>query len=336
MNQGQDNENDNDFPWISLWKIQIIPRIRLFIWKLIQKALPTKSRLAARNSEISPNCPMCNSQEVETETHLFKNFPFARAIWFGCSLDAANTQIFTASIEEWVKTWIEDPNFSMFKEKIATITWFIWKYRCEVVFQQTNPDPIRLIKQINNFMKEANTKDNLLTKKGTKSNRSSWSDFNSDWIIFVDASFKKEDSSMGYDFILYSTDQEAFMHISVGSELAFTTVHAEANTLLRALKWLEENLLSSVTIDTDCKILVDSINNAGEITSRVTENTVEDIMQILKRLPQGKIRHIIRDRNAAADSIAKEARISRSQHKNRHIHQKVKKESIISNIFEKK
>lgn len=31
INQGQDNENDKDFPWRSLWKIQIIPRIRLFI-----------------------------------------------------------------------------------------------------------------------------------------------------------------------------------------------------------------------------------------------------------------------------------------------------------------
>lgn len=185
---------------------------------------------------------MCNSQEVETKIHLFKNCPFARAIWFGCSLDAANTQIFTASIEEWVKTWIEDPNFSQFKEKIATITWFIWKYMSEVIFQQTNPDPIRLIEQIKNYMKEASTNDSPLTKKGNKTNRSSWSDFNSDWIIFIDAAFKKEDFSMGYAFILYSTDQEAFMHISVGSELAFTAVHAEAKALLRTLKWLEENL----------------------------------------------------------------------------------------------
>lgn len=127
INGTSENENNIEFPWKKLWKLQTLPRIRLFIQKLIQKALPTSSRLATHNSEVSPECQMCNNQAMETENHLFRTCPFTRAVWFGCSLEAVNSRVNTNVISKWVEFWIDDKNFSQFSEQIAIILWFIWK-----------------------------------------------------------------------------------------------------------------------------------------------------------------------------------------------------------------
>lgn len=139
---------------------------------------------------------------------------------------------------------------------------------------------------------------------------------------------------MGYAFILYSADQEAFLHILAGSDWASSTLHAEAKALVNALKWLRNNILSSVCIVTNCKLLQDSITKQGTKASWVAENTIKEAIYLLDNLPQAQVKFINRDYNDAADSVAKEARIRRLHHMSSHLCQRVRKESIISNIFD--
>lgn len=121
------------------------------------------------------------------------------------------------------------------------------------------------------------------------------------------------------------------MHLSAGSNWASSALHAEAKSLLKALKWLEDNILSSVFIVTDCKVLSDCINNKETAVAWVAENTIEEITSSLDKLPQIKLKFINRDHNAAADSVAKEARIRRLQHMSKHLQQQVLKKNILSN-----
>lgn len=87
---------------------------------------------------------------------------------------------------------------------------------------------------------------------------------------------------MGYAFILYSVDQEAFMHYSAGSERTSSALHAESKALLKDLKWLEGKLLSSVTFVTDCKPLADTINNKEAKTEWIVENTMKKIFLLFR------------------------------------------------------
>lgn len=124
----------------------------MFTWKLTQKALPTASRLASHILEISSDCPMCNLQSQETEQYFFKLCPNARSIWYGCSMDAVNSQILTYSISTSVEKWISDPKYTNFSEKIATTLWFVWKHRCFVTFEKLNPYQVNLIERIKKFL----------------------------------------------------------------------------------------------------------------------------------------------------------------------------------------
>ncbi|XP_026378749.1 uncharacterized protein LOC113273207 [Papaver somniferum] len=276
-NKAQEDDNSLiDFPWKHMWKIQAIPRIKLFVWKLAGKALPTSSRLGTHNPEIDPNCQLCNSQVQETENHLFGSCPFARAIWFRFSLGNLTSSANTDPITSWVKRWLLNPDQDNLVGKISTILWFIWKYRCSVVFEKITPNPMQLIDQVIIFLQSIPQKNKT---KGLDNNRlmmmnTKWSDISTDWIIFIDAYFKEEDLSMGYARIVYSVDHQTFMHISAGSETATSALRAEAKSLQKAVIWLRDNVLSSVSIVTDCKVLADSINKDNINLSWTAENTV--------------------------------------------------------------
>ncbi|XP_026399315.1 uncharacterized protein LOC113295175 [Papaver somniferum] len=185
--------------------VQAIPRIKIFVWKLAGKALPTSSRLGAHNPEIDPNCQLCNSQVQETENHLFRSCPFARAIWFRFSLGNLTSSANTYPITSWVKGWLLNPDLDNLAGKISTILWFIWKYRCSVVQRPTS------------------------------------------------------------------------------------ALHAEAKSLQKSVIWLRDNVLSSVSIVTDCKVLEDSINKDNTNLSWTAENTVQEAKTILKALPQAQM-----------------------------------------------
>ena len=56
--------------WKRLWKLNIMPEIKVFIWHLCRKALPTKDRLSLRGVNVKGGCYFCDHNE-ETLCHLF-------------------------------------------------------------------------------------------------------------------------------------------------------------------------------------------------------------------------------------------------------------------------
>ncbi|XP_026438530.1 uncharacterized protein LOC113337021 [Papaver somniferum] len=338
INQDQDNNNSVEVPWQNIWKIKVIPRIKLFIWKLAQKAPPTNARLGAHNKDFKTDFPMCNAQVQETEQHLLRSCPFARAVWFGLSLEVVNSRITTDSIATWIKEWITEPDFEKLSDKIATISWFIWKYRCSVVFDKTKPNPNSLIEQIRKFLQQypqENIEKNKRVQKG-KIYEEKWSRITSDWILFIDAAFKKENSTMGYAFILYSVENETFMQIAAGSDRASSAFHAESKALLKASSWLSDNILSSVTLVTDCKMLAETINKECKIPDWSAGNTIKETQTILQKLPQVQVQYINRRYNSATNKVVKEARAKNFRNFSNQIQLRISHSSVMSNIFERK
>lgn len=221
--------------------------------------------------------------------------------------------------------WITDQDFTQLSDKVATISWFIWKHRCSVVFEKIISNPIHFMEQIKKFLNQ-NTQARIqsLMKIEKRNNpKEKWSDLSSDWIIFIDAAFKKEDSAMGYAFLLYSVDTETFMYIEAGSEWASSAFHAKSKDLLKASSWLSKNILSTVLIVTDCKTLAETINKSCKDSPWTADNTIQEVNSILKKLPQAQVKYINRKYNSAADHIAKEARVKHLRHMFSHIQHRI-------------
>lgn len=69
-----------EYFWKSLWSLNILEKIKLFLWKCLQNSLPTNAQLYRKVREVTPLCTMCHTK-TETNEHLLFHCPFAKEIW---------------------------------------------------------------------------------------------------------------------------------------------------------------------------------------------------------------------------------------------------------------
>lgn len=85
MGKGQASYNSTrEQFWSGLWKLNIHPTDKLFIWRACCEAIPTNQNLFKRKVLEKPLCPIC-LQEEETIIHAIWSCPAAQDFWHQCS-----------------------------------------------------------------------------------------------------------------------------------------------------------------------------------------------------------------------------------------------------------
>lgn len=84
------SDQPNDPVQMSFWNLtwhrgDLLPRIRLFVWKLSKGALPLAGIISARIKTTDPTCTVCGTDK-EDVPHLLFNCPFARGCWYASPL----------------------------------------------------------------------------------------------------------------------------------------------------------------------------------------------------------------------------------------------------------
>ena len=67
-----------EFSWI--WHIDIMPKLKMFLWQLCHASLPTRGTLLKRELQINPLCPLCRD-DIEDMEHLFLRCPIVHEVW---------------------------------------------------------------------------------------------------------------------------------------------------------------------------------------------------------------------------------------------------------------
>ncbi|XP_019177676.1 PREDICTED: uncharacterized protein LOC109172888 [Ipomoea nil] len=100
-----------DAVWNNIWKLQVPPKWRIFLWRAISNALPTITNLVRRRVEIPNVCPACGVFE-----------------------------------EDWVELWLGNSATSagFLKDQICGILYEIWRARNKAVWDLVLPSPIHL------------------------------------------------------------------------------------------------------------------------------------------------------------------------------------------------
>lgn len=93
--------------WQKLWKIWIPSWVSIFLWKMLQLALPVKSELARRQINTNLNCDVWRSPRIISQNHLFMHCNFARAMWFGTSIGARTDLINSINLVQWLTSSVE-------------------------------------------------------------------------------------------------------------------------------------------------------------------------------------------------------------------------------------
>ena len=116
----------------SIWKLKILPRIQMFVWKCMHFSLGVNQCLLERGLMVEACCPRCQC-EVESILHLLHD----------C---VNNSNFFSLSLQDWLfsnATSNLHHNSGPLPWNLVFLfsLWLLWKDRNLCVFNQKNPNP---------------------------------------------------------------------------------------------------------------------------------------------------------------------------------------------------
>ncbi|XP_021865633.2 uncharacterized protein [Spinacia oleracea] len=157
-NSGQ-NFSERERFWGMLWKSDLLPKWKVFIWKIMHRAIAVKARLRRRGMDVDGMCCLCKSQE-ENEDHLFRDCPVANHVWKSSPLGIMVQNNQHVEVQNWVRNfltyfWKEDGHDSMRSKAFTAVLWAIWLQRNEVTFRKAEVNPMRIIHSIRKHINQA-------------------------------------------------------------------------------------------------------------------------------------------------------------------------------------
>lgn len=68
--------------WNKLWAIPIVPKVRMFMWKVVRNWVASRENLFRRKCSPNSSCPICDSAN-ESIKHFLFYCPWSKVVWFG-------------------------------------------------------------------------------------------------------------------------------------------------------------------------------------------------------------------------------------------------------------
>jgi hypothetical protein len=131
--------------WKSLWKIPVMPKVRVFWWRVLRGILPVQSILRYRHILQSNRCKLCLDHDEDlmhalvTCTHAKRVWDEARS-WLDIQLPSLNPVT-------WAKDIVSAPIFlEVDRPKIITVMWAIWSSRNNWTHDRGFFDPVQALK----------------------------------------------------------------------------------------------------------------------------------------------------------------------------------------------
>ncbi|CAN1165618.1 Putative ribonuclease H protein At1g65750 [Linum perenne] len=134
----QTNRGSNSHPldsstrklWKWLWKLDLPPKIRFFIWRACNNALPTRLGLHRRRCEISSVCVNCSAADETTEHILFHCYA-SMAFWQQV-MPSVVCPAHDQSTKDWFAGLLNSISPAAATEVGFTV-WYLWKMRNELL-----------------------------------------------------------------------------------------------------------------------------------------------------------------------------------------------------------
>ena len=126
-----------------LWKLDVMPKIRVFLWQLCHNALPSRGTLLRRGLQLDPLCPMC-SMDIEDSDHIFMHCPMAQKVWdMAVQHQWIPSQPFVhygTPLREALHLLAQNhyPRLS----RVVLLLWSLWKSRNAFIFRREVPTPM--------------------------------------------------------------------------------------------------------------------------------------------------------------------------------------------------
>nr|XP_027060751.1 uncharacterized protein LOC113687311 [Coffea arabica] len=162
-------EQQNNKMWKVLWRLKIKHKLKIFLWKCLNNALPVREIIHGRTKVGDPFCRRCGEGR-ETIEHTLLNCREAKQIWQFAPIQWEGTQEYNGCFKRWWTAIIEARYRASGAQHLAltvNILWQIWKARNDWEFKGEYHQPWKTIKKAQEEWLEFEEATNKETRMST-------------------------------------------------------------------------------------------------------------------------------------------------------------------------
>ena len=131
--------------WTDVWSIRASPKLKVFLWSVMQNALPTGDNLQRRNINQNVSCHRCGQHE--TSLHLFFQCSFSQNVWSLIPLTPAVHTAALQNIEEGILLFRKItclPPTGITESILPWVCWVIWTARNQLIFEDRGSSAVEV------------------------------------------------------------------------------------------------------------------------------------------------------------------------------------------------
>ncbi|KAL0796126.1 hypothetical protein Bca101_067503 [Brassica carinata] len=308
------------FNWIKdVWDEKYSPKMKVFIWSIIQKALPLGENLQNRGFQSATLCIKC--KEKETAMHIFFTCPFAREVWSKVPLKQAVHIAAGATFQDMIiafRSMVCLPPSGISRNILPWICWALWTARNTQIFEakiqsaeEVSTRGLRLaqewiVAQGNLEQKEQRIRSLSGAKGDTDYRRSSsGNNTGSTSICRTDAALDKTSKRAGLAWIISNGPNTEAMQGSLTEDRVSSPIVAEALALRSGLIAAVERDLTRIKLYSDNITLIRAIK--FETQAKEIYGIIHDIQRISSAFIEISYHHLSRNLISDVDLLAKKS-----------------------------
>ncbi|CAL1377257.1 unnamed protein product [Linum trigynum] len=255
--------------WSALWKTQVPPKVRYFLWKVMHDILPTNVNLMKKlEDKISADCPYCGI--AETQLHRFMECAWSRRIW----RRSLWTDRYTHIEEETVQAWLNRVLTTADQETIGGICcllWFLWVERNNQVFNGPKLEEEEIARKAEAMFREYKSEQEKLQVKreGLNRRRVQWEPPSVGVLkVNTDAGwFGNEGTSLA--MVVRDWTGEFVFAAARRETENWSPPIAEGRAILFAMEQMNEREFGPYEIESDCLVIINRLEKQSEDLSEL-------------------------------------------------------------------
>lgn len=131
VNQYASSSSGADPMWKRLWRLNIPPKAKIFLWRAVWDIIPHNGNLFKKGITESSRCPRCGSHE--STMHVFRDCSWVRKFWSMAPPMLCKQK--APDIRHWVSEVMSEAN-PLNIDLLAMLLWQIWFARNELWFEK--------------------------------------------------------------------------------------------------------------------------------------------------------------------------------------------------------
>lgn len=303
--------------WKRLWRIQTLPRVRNFLWKVCMNAVPTRANLAKRHIMADAICGMCG-EEPETVDHALLHCREIAQIWYISPLRIDMRHHSGSSFKELLwETMDKQP--AAVSSLMAFTAWEIWQARNKLYFEDKKFEMISVLHRAQNgFMEYTASYEKEEQTSGVQVMKCQWIKPELGKLKCNCDAAVHQDGIIGMGFVV--RDHEGNIRLAGKNEMRAegSTTLLEGLAMRYALQMISQYHISVEYVESDNLSLVESV--LGHQKPEVYVDIItQDIRNLATSVDNPKFKYVQRQANKVAHHLARGPKLISINHVPDHV-----------------